>query len=164
MQLPDPLTYNDLQKALDKVVGKIGLENAIQLLRKAVEEKPLLVSSDERTKLITCYIIFRCQEIFSLKDKQFYVSKIPEYREGRMACFYLLKKYTNASYSKIAEQFYIKPRTVMYFNQKCFEMISVPEFYRIFSARFRDLENCIIEFMAKLNLKGTKNEDTEDRQ
>jgi hypothetical protein len=160
-QQSDELTYSDLQSVVDGVIGKIGLKNTIQLLRKAIEERPLpvLTSEGSKVKLVSSYIVLRCQEVFNLREKQFFVSKIQEYKEGRMACFHLVKKYTKATNPMVAEQFNTTRRTVLYFNRRCIETLSLPEFNRGFVQKFNELENCIIEFMAKLNT--IENEDTE---
>lgn len=143
--------FNDLNDLMAKTVAKIGLENAIQLLQKITNEKGIQANTGENIKLITFYLLSRCLAIFNLKEDQFYSSTIREYREARMACYHLLKKYTSSSYRHIAQQFQQKKRNVLYSCQKCDEVLSVPQFHRVFSGSYRMLESQTLDFIAKLN-------------
>ena len=143
--------YLTLQKRLDAVIGKIGLSKTIQLIEGFIDNSSIKVNEVEKFKLITAYIISQTIDIFDLKEDQFYTSKIREYRDGRMACFHLLKHYTDCSYAKIGEAFNQKKRNILYFCQKCDEMLSIPQFYRVFTDRYMSLENRVISFIAKLS-------------
>jgi chromosomal replication initiation ATPase DnaA len=148
-------SYHDLQNIIDRIIGKIGLSNTIVLLEQVIQEGSVSIAGGEKNKLISAYLVSRCLTTFDLIDSEFNHSTVREYREARMACFHLLKKYTEASYAYIAQQFDQKKRNVLYSCQKCDDMLSVPQFHRSFIERYQALERNILEFIPKLNTKST---------
>lgn len=148
----DFLNYQNLQKTLDQVIGKLGLSKTIELLEGFIGNTSISANQTERIKLISAYITSQCISIFDLNDQAFFDSKITEYRDGRMACYHLFKKYTECSYAKIGEHFGQAKRNVMYYSNKCDEVLSVPQFYPVFIEKYNALEKCIIQFISRLNL------------
>lgn len=144
-------SYHDLQNIIDKMVGKIGLSNTIVLLEQVIQEGGVTIDTEEKSKLISSYLSSRCLVVFGLERKHFNDSKVHEYREGRMACFHLIKKYTDGSYAHIAQQFDQKKRNVLYACQKCEDMLSVPQHHRRFVEKYQALERYLLEFIPKLN-------------
>lgn len=144
------LNYTDLQKSVDELVGKYGLAKAIQLLRHFSDNAKIPVKDTYRLKLITDYIISECLSEFNLDAEQFNTSTIREYREARMACYHLLKKYTDSSYSRIGQHFGWPIHTIYYFCQKCTEMLSLSEFYKPFVNKYKHLEESTISFISRL--------------
>jgi chromosomal replication initiation ATPase DnaA len=146
-------SYHDLQNVLDELIGKIGLDKTIKLMRQIMNNgrSGLTTTKDEKTKLITSYIISRCVSVFDLDEGQFTTSQIREYREGRMACYHLLKKYTDCSYPRIAQLFSQKRRNVLYYCQKCDEILSIPQFQKVFAEKYNTLEGYTVEFIAAIN-------------
>lgn len=144
------LNYADLQKSVDELVGKHGLEKAVHIIRHFSSNAKIPVADSHRLKLITDYIISQCITLFDLDAKQFNSCTIREYREARMACYHLLKKYTDCSYSRIGQRFGWKLHTVFYFCQKCDEILSLPQFYKSFADKYSSLEGNTINFISKL--------------
>jgi len=145
------IDYTKLQQKLDWVIGKIGLCRTIKLIEGFISNTSLGINDSEKFKLIATYIIDQSIQIFDLKAENFYKSKIREYRDARMACYHLLKLYTDCSYAKIGESFDQRKRNVLYYCQKCDEQLSIPQFYEVFAHRYQLLENRTIEFIAKLS-------------
>ncbi len=145
------LTYPDLQNTLDKVVGKIGLSSTVLLLDNVVDNSGIAASHIEKMKLITAYITSRCQVVFDLEDLHFFDSPLRDYRDGRMACYHLVKKYTDGSYTRIAEQFAQKKRNVMYYCQKCEQILTIPQHHRVLAEKYRALEKETLEFITILS-------------
>lgn len=145
------LNYSTLQENLDEVIGKIGLCRTIELVKSFINNCSIDVNETEKFKLIAAYIISQTIDVFDLNEKEFYTSRIREYREARMACFHLLKQYTDCSYAKIGEPFQQKKRNIIYFCQKCNDMLSIPEFFEVFVNRYKTLENRIMLFISKLS-------------
>jgi len=143
--------YSTLQEKLDVVIGRIGLCRTIQLIGSFIDNSSISVDETEKFKLITRYIIAQSIEVFDLRSDEFYTNKIQEYRDARMACFRLLRAYTNCSYAKIGEEFDQKKRNIIYYCQKCEDTLSVPSFYPVFVGRFKQLEQRVIQFIAKLS-------------
>jgi predicted DNA-binding protein YlxM (UPF0122 family) len=143
--------YNELQKNLDLVIGKIGVNKTIRLL-----EGFLGVTSDgtaqkDKVELITTFIITRSISRFNLDMEEFYSCPLREYREGRMTCYHLIKKYTDLTFAKIAEDFNTKKRNVIYSFQKCEDMLSVPQFHKAFTDRYTHVEQDTLDFVTKIN-------------
>ena len=138
-------TYHDLQDTLDKVVGKIGLERTVMLLKNMVGENTS-TSCEERISLLTSLIISRCKTVFA---QDFLTGKERECREGRMACYHLLRKYTNASYERVAKLLSRKKRNVSYATCKCEDLLSIPQFHKTFMEKYKALENSILEYSAR---------------
>jgi len=143
--------YGQLQQHIDQVIGQIGLEKTIGLLTHFIDDTHIPVHETQRLKMVSQFLVNTCIEVFELQDKAFFTSGIQEYREARMACYHLLKKYTGASYSKIAEDFGLTKRNVLYNHNKCEERLSVPYYYADFNQRYSLVEDRMIQFISKLH-------------
>lgn len=144
--------YGLLQQHIDRVIGQIGLEKTICLLTHFIDDTHIPVHQTQRLKMVSQFLVTTCIGVFELQDKAFFTSAISEYREARMACYHLLKKYTEASYSKIAEEFGLTKRNVLYNHSKCEERLSVPFYYADFNKRYDLVEDSIIQFISKLHI------------
>ena len=144
------VNYVDLQKSIDELVGKHGLEKAVHIIQHFSRNAKIPVSKNHRLKLITEYIVSQCIEVFDLEAGKFNTCTVREYREARMACYHLLKKFTGSSYARIGQRFGWKLHTVYYFCQKCDEILSIPQFYKSFADKYSSLEGSTISFISKL--------------
>ncbi|GAA0892606.1 hypothetical protein GCM10009122_22850 [Fulvivirga kasyanovii] len=144
-------SYMLLQKSLDKVLGKIGVDNTIELLESFIDNSSMETHDMEKTTLITQYIITCSIAVFNLDREQFYSSTVREYREARMVTYYLLRKYTEGSFRKIGELFNQKKRNIIYFCRKCADMLSIPQYNETFNERYITIEKQTIAFISKLN-------------
>jgi hypothetical protein len=145
-----PQNYITLQHTIDKVLGKIGLEQTITLLESFLGNTNIATNQTEKLKLTSGYVISWAIEIFDLQEEHFYSSNIREYREARMSCFYLLRKYTKCTYSKIRLIFNASERIVGYGNDKATEWLSVPKSNVKFVSHHGQLEAKLIEFIGKI--------------
>lgn len=143
--------YHDLQQSIDSLIGKFGLQKTIEVIDSLTSNTELTTQDKEKVKLLLVFIISQSIDVFDLKEENFYTSSVQEYREARMSCYYLLKKYTDSSYAKIGENFNQSKRAILYNYHKCDEILSIPQFYKPFVEKFKILENNIINFIAKLN-------------
>ncbi len=143
------INYNTLQQKIDSVVGKIGLTETVRLLTTFLGNSSIASNEAEKLKLVNTFITAQAIVIFDLEEDQFYESRIPEYREARMACYYILKKYTHCSHAKIGQRFGITKRNVLYYTQKCDEMLTIPHYYRSFIQKLEQLEQLTVEFLSK---------------
>ena len=143
--------YHDLQDSIDNLIGKFGLPKTIEIIDSLTNNTALTTKDKEKTKLLLIFVIAQSIEVFDLKEESFYSSPVQEYREARMSCYYLLKKYTDSSYAKIGENFKQSKRAILYNYHKCDEILSIPQFYKSFVEKFKILENNTINFIAKLN-------------
>ena len=143
-------TYQSLQNRLDEVVGKLGLQRTVALLDSFINKLSVAPKQTEKVKLITHYLKITAVKCFDLKEEDFLTSNIKEYREARMICYHLLKKYCDFSYAKIAEVFGQSERTVLYFYHKAEELLSLPQHYKSLAQRHATIEDQLIEFIGKL--------------
>jgi hypothetical protein len=156
-QRSSPLTYRDLQDVMDKVLSRFGLNKTIIVLQQLLDTKGIQSSQGDRVRMITYYVVSRCLVVFHLREDDFFSSRLKEYREGRMACYHILRKYTEGSYGRMAEQFGQSQRIILYFCHKCDDMLAIPQFNRTFIQRYNLLESDTLNFIAKLNLKSNEN-------
>ena len=144
------LNYADLQKSVDELVGKFGLEKSVEIINSFSRNSEIGRKEIRKLKLVKDYIIAETILIFDLDEKKFFASEIREYREARMACYHLLNKYTENSHSKIAETFGKKRGSALYFIHKCNSILSIPQFYPSFVEHYKSLESSTIHFISKL--------------
>jgi len=144
-------TYTDLQKNVDELVGRYGLQKAVTILANFSSNTKIKVSNPQKLRLITDYIVAKCITIFDIEEEQLNNSTIREYREARMACYHVLSKYTDMSYARIAERFGWKYHNVFYFYHKCEEILSLPTYYKNFVTMYKALELSAINFISNLN-------------
>lgn len=144
-QAPD---YQELQENIDYVLGKIGLKNTIYLLGCFVDATQIPIHETQKLKITSQYVIIQCIEVFELEESEFFTSGIREYREARMACFHLIRKYSGASHAKIGEHLGLTKRNILYACEKCEERLSV---YKSFRQKYEVIERSVIHFISKLN-------------
>lgn len=143
--------YQDLQTSIDQLLGKFGLHKTLEIIQSLTNNTTLKAKDDEKAKLLLVFLIAKSIEIFQLHEPQFYSSAVQEYKEARMSCYYLLKKYTDSSYAIIGEHFGQSKRAILYNYHKCEEILSIPQFYKDYVSKFKLLEDHVINFLAKLN-------------
>ncbi len=143
--------YTDLQERIDGLIGKFGLYKTIEVIASLSNNTELNSKNSQKAKLLLVFVISKSIDVFNLKEDLFYTSVIQEYREARMACYYLLRKYTDTSYGKIGENFNQSKRVIFYNYHKCDEILSIPQFYKPFVEKFKILEDHSINFISKLN-------------
>ena len=141
--------YDDLQYHIDRVVGKIGLQKTIILLRSFVE-KTQLKPSKNNGPLLYAFLKKEAIALFDISEEGFCSNSTTEYREARMACYHLYHKYTDYSYSKVAQVFDTGKRNIIYYKQKVDERLTIPQYYKSFMERYEKLEEKTIQFISKL--------------
>ncbi|WP_430409227.1 hypothetical protein [Kordia sp.] len=147
----EEFNYRDLQDHIEVMIGKFGLQNSVKFLGSLIDNVDIESSEDQRVKKMIELTISKSIEVFNLKKAKFYNSNLNEYRDARMSCYYLIHKYTQISLGKIAEIFKVKRRSVEYFDQKCKETLSIPNFYPTYIQRHTALEDHIIKYISTLN-------------
>ena len=105
----------------------------------------------EKIRLLTQYVIGTAIREFELKEELFFFSSIREYRDARMCCFHLLRKYTQDTLPKIGLSFQCSERTVEYGCGKVTERLAVPQGNTRFVANYAAIETRLLEFIGKVN-------------
>ncbi len=143
--------YTQLQDSIDKVIGKIGLRRTKYLLDSFIDNTTVMQNEREKIKMVTQYLISLTIKVFELKEDVFFISTIREYRDARMCCFHLLRKYTEDTYPKIGLNFNCSARIVMYGCFAVDDRLAMPKGNSGFVSNYTLLESKLIEFIGKIN-------------
>ena len=147
-------TTNDyifLQRSIDKVIGKIGLQHTIFLVNSFITNVTITKNQQEKIKMITSYLVNLAIQVYDLDSELFYTSSVRGYRDARMCCFHLLRKYTDDTFSKIGLAFQCSERAVIYGYTATEDRLSMPKGNMPFVANYNLLESKLIEFIGKIN-------------
>lgn len=147
----DTNNYNQLQDSIDKVIGKIGLRRTKYLLDSFIDNTTVTQNEREKIKMVTQYLVSLTIKVFELKEYPFFISTVREYRDARMCCFHLLRKYTEDTYPKIGLNFNCSARIVMYGCFTVDDRLAMPKGNSRFVANYTLLESKLIEFIGKIN-------------
>ncbi|MBS1635386.1 MAG: hypothetical protein JST26_05640 [Bacteroidetes bacterium] len=143
--------YHRLQSGIDKVIGKIGLQRTIFLLDSFINNTTITQNEQEKIKMVTSYLVNLAVRVYDLNAELFYISQERSYRDARMCCFHLLRKYTDDTFSKIGLSFGCSERSVIYGHTVSEERLSMPKGNMAFVANYTLLESKLIEFIGKIN-------------
>ena len=77
--------YRILQETLDQLIGTVGLENTIYLLRKFANQLESPVPAEGRASRVASCVVGSVITSFGLEPAELATSNVRDYREGRMA-------------------------------------------------------------------------------
>jgi len=143
--------YITLQLTIDKVVGQLGILKTISLLESFVGKTTIGQGEHKKNKIISQYLVGAAIKEFDLHEELFYVSHVREYRDARMCCFHLLRKYTQDTLPKIGLTFQCSERSVEYGCTKVSERLAHPKGYVKFVSAYQAIEIKLLEFIGKIN-------------
>ena len=143
--------YALLQETIDRVLGKIGLKKMVFLLNSFISDTRVASGQHEKLTMITHYIKNQAIQAFDLSEELFLVSEIREYRDARMCCFHLLRKYTGDTCAKIGLSFHRSSRIVTYGCNITEERLSIPKGNSGFVSNYKTMESRLLDFMARIN-------------
>jgi chromosomal replication initiation ATPase DnaA len=143
--------YYELQNNLDKVIGKFGLEKANSLLITFLDKTAVRVREHKQVKILITFIMAQVSEVFDISETDLVESNIPECKDARMVCYYLLMKFTQLSYARIGQIFdNRKRRHVMYYCHRCSDILRISTSTSPFIDKYNLIELNVIDFMGKL--------------
>ena len=148
---PSAADYGSLQNSIDQVVGKIGLQRTIFLLNSFITNTSVSHNETEKMQMLTRYLVNEAIQAFNLDTGMFYVCGERSYRDARMCCFHLLRKYTDYTFSKIGLTMHCSERAVMYGSTVAEQRLGVTKGNHVFNSRYSLLESKLIEFISKVN-------------
>ena len=143
--------FQELQVLVNELVKIYGVTNTIHMLKGMCNDNQQSTSKRGKVKFIVNFILAQSIALFDLNEEKFKTSNVLEYRQARMASIHLIKKYTDLTFSRIAEKFDSNERRVMYAKNKAEDMLSIPQYHQEFTERYNILEKATIEFIAKMN-------------
>lgn len=142
--------YNLIQEKLDRIIGMLGSQRTLHLLESFINKTTLSVDEPYKIKLITDFVMELAVKGFDLKAEHFLTSGVREYRDARMCCFHLLRKYTGTTFSKIGLAFQRSERIVTYGFEVIESRLAFEKGNAAFNRHYRQLESTLIEFIGKL--------------
>lgn len=148
---PLVVDYASLQNSIDQVIGKIGLQRTIFLLHSFISNTSITQNEVEKIQMVARYLVNEAVKAFDLNTGLFYVCGETSYRDARMCCCHLLRKYTDYTFAKIGLILQCSERTVMYGNSVTEQRLCVPKGNPAFVSRYSLLESKLIEFISKVN-------------
>ncbi|TPN87149.1 hypothetical protein [Aquimarina algicola] len=143
--------YSDLQQSIDKLIGKFGMQKAINIIRQLSGTIKVRKNKTQRLKLITVFVISEAFKIFEVEHKEVNGKITKEYKEARMASYHLINQYTRLSYNEIGKYFDQGKFGAYYHIKNCKEILSIPQFNKPFVGRYETLEENLIQFIAQIN-------------
>lgn len=143
--------YSEFQESLDKVIAKIGLRRAKILLDSFIDNTSISQDETHKIQMVTQYLVSNAIRLYGLAEENFLTSTVLEYRDARMTCFHLLRKYTSDSLPKIGLGFRCSSRVVGYGCEVTEDRLSLPKANARFVANYTQLESKLIDFIGKIN-------------
>lgn len=145
-----PKGYEELQNGIDRLISKFGITKTVQLIAQ-LSGTTTIPSQKQKTALLITFVISESQKIFDWQDRGVKICDDNEYKEGRMACYHIFKKYTDLSYRQMGKHFDQGKRGVLYHVTKCEELLSIPNYHKLFVKKYRLLEEHTLHFIATIN-------------
>ena len=134
-------------ETLDGVLAKLGVAKTTALLARILKGPACSEEALKARKSLTAFTINRCAELYGLDPSKLKDSEVPEYREGRMACYQAIRMATNYSYSKIAESFGRSERHVKYYCAKAREELQLAKMLkRPWARQYDKLEDNVLDY------------------
>ncbi len=143
--------YTDLQTNLDALIGKLGILKTSYIIEQLSEVSATAVQKGKQKPVyLVPFVMAQSRRLFEVEEGKWGVPTNSGYKDARMACYHLLRIYSNLTYRQIGKPFSQGKRAVIYHHRKCEEMVSIPQFHKPFVQRYKNLEQRIIHFLATL--------------
>jgi len=144
--------YSDLQSTIDKVVGTLGVDNTIFLLKGLIGHLENVQGSLSKNKQhsLRSFVTARVTAEFDVSIENLSSSDFREYNEARMVLFHLLYKYGKMSYGIIGEHLGNRPKySVKYFVGRCDDLLSIPNANSDFYRKYQVIERDLIQYLSQ---------------
>lgn len=142
--------YSELQKTIDKVIGKIGLTRTTFLLETFIDNTSITHKEGEKIKMVAHYVSSLAIKVFELDEDIFYVNTSREYRDARMCCYHLLRKYTSNTFTKIGLFFHCGSRVVARAYETAEGRLSMVRSNKAFNSKYTLIESRLLDFMGHI--------------
>ncbi len=140
--------YEELQGVLYKVVGRIGLRSTIALLTGCAEEVKSNIGETAKRQALPSFILFKVMEIYQMDEMMLYKGTLRPCTDARKICYHLCSKYNGYSRSKIGLLFGgASKRKGQDSISRTEEMLSIPQFNKMFCGNYMTAEKAVIEFL-----------------
>ncbi|WP_027393145.1 hypothetical protein [Aquimarina latercula] len=148
-QKKETISYADLQTGIDRLISKFGMSKTLGIIRQLTGQKTSEQQQGQRAEVVMAFIISESHRLFDseMQTPSALVSK--EFSDARMTAYHLTKKYTGLSYRQMGKPFGQSKRAVIYHYKNCEEMLSVPQFHKVFIAIYKSVEENVIEFITQ---------------
>lgn len=141
---------DDFNERLEAFINRYGLAKAGDLLEMLTYDAPSGIPSSHKVKFYYNFLQLEALCTFDVTNEEFFKARLPLAKEARWTLIHLMKAYTQCSYDRIGRFLKMKPRAVRYARIKCDELLEVPKFEKAFNERYRELEEKLVAFIAKI--------------
>lgn len=147
-ELKDGVGFVELQRVMEKVVGKIGVKSTIALLNGCVVEVPKNREPSQLRHLLPSIILQKVKEVYRMDEKEIYCGKSHEAADARKICYHICAKYTSLSRSKVGLLFGgASKRKVQDSVSKTDELLFFSKQNKVFCSNYGEVEKVVIEFL-----------------
>ncbi len=142
--------YGELQKGIDLLISKFGIDKTVGMITQLSGNASFEKDTKQKSALLITFMISESKTIFDWKERT-RICEDKQYKEGRMACYHIFKTYTDMSYRQMGKHFDQGKRGVLYHVTKCEELLSIPNYHKLFVTKYRRLEENTIHFISTIN-------------
>ncbi len=143
-------SYADLQKGIDLLIRKFGVSKAAIIVKQITGTTTLKRNEKQKVQLLVTFIVSESRRLYDCNGLKIDQESSKEFKESRMAAYHLTKKYTAMSYQQLGKPFDQSKRAVIHHYNKCKDLLSTPQFNKDFVARYKILEENILQFITKI--------------
>ena len=145
------ILYVDLQHGIDKLISKFGVTKSIRMVNHLLGNTHSRKNEKQKVALLVTFITTESKKLFGCDQSDLDNEGSKECRDAKMTTYYLIREYTDLSYSEIGKIFGQSKRAVIHHHNKCKDVLSIPQFHKSFMETYRTLEGNVIQFLANIN-------------
>lgn len=139
----------EFNERLEAFVQKYGLKNASGLLEVLTEQK-MPKNRAAHNRMMSDFLQLEVLKTFEITLDQYRENRIKAAKEARWAVVHLLRSFTHLSHRRVGQLLLLSYRAARYAHDKCIELIEVGKFEKDFNARYAELEEKLVAFIAKI--------------
>lgn len=139
----------EFNERLEAFVQKYGLKNASGLLEVLTLQK-MPKNMAARNRLMSDFLQLEVLKTFEITLEEYRENRIKSAKEARWAVVHLLRAFTHLSHRRVGNLLLLSYRAARYAHDKCLELIEVGKFEKDFNARYTELEEKLVAFIAKI--------------
>lgn len=148
-QKKETISYSDIQTGIDKLISKFGISKTLRIIRQLTGQKTSEQQQGLSAEVVMAFIICESHRLFGSQAQTPSAVVSKEFSDARMTAYHLTKKYTGLSYRQMGKPFDQSKRAVIYHYKICEEMLSVPQFHKVFITTYKSVEENVIQFITK---------------
>lgn len=148
--VPQSVNYQDLQRTIDRCIGKFGIAHTMLILNSAVNGKSKLQNWIPTDKLLIQFIKQHCCSAFNVDYEDFGKSASLRHRDCKYIAVHLARKHLEMTYGPLVKCFGLTKHQVVYACLTCDERLEAPYTYTAFNRSYNDIEHQLLNFISQL--------------